>query len=37
MGFHGFEVWDPDFYDPLLLKAYATLSNAFPELENLQN
>ena len=37
MGFHGFEVWDQDFYPPLLLKAYATLSNAFPELENLKN
>lgn len=36
MGFHGFEVWAQDFYNPLLLEAYATLSNAFPDLENLK-
>ena len=31
MGFHGFTVWDPDFYRPLLEASYAKLLSAYPE------
>lgn len=35
MGFHGFEVWQQDFYNSLLQENYATLFEAFPKLQNL--
>ena len=35
MGFHGFEVWHPDFYNPLLQECYAKLFEVFPKLENI--
>ena len=32
MGFHGFEVWHPDFYQSLLQQCYGKLSAAYPLL-----
>jgi hypothetical protein len=35
MGFHGFEVWQQDFYNPLLQESYAKLLEVFPKLHHL--
>jgi hypothetical protein len=35
MGFHGFEVWHQDFYNPLLQESYTKLFEVFPRLQNL--
>lgn len=35
MGFHGFEVWHQDFYNPLIQKSYSRLIEEFPKLQNL--
>jgi len=34
MGFHGFEVWHPDFYKPLLQQCYENLSATYPQLQS---
>jgi len=34
MGFHGFQVWHPDFYEPLLQESYTKLMKAYPRLQN---
>ena len=35
MGFHGFEIWGKDFYNPLLQEHYAILRKSYPQLENI--
>ena len=34
MGFHGFEVWHQDFYNPLLQESYTKLFETYPQLQH---